>query len=591
MVDPYFSMCKTNDHILGLDDYDSVGLRIIKNLLQKNSDTPIFMIESGRKVSQTDKNTLYMRGVEDTVCFDDRDPSEIITNIVTEHLLQEKCSAMLKRRKVFDFESLQEVPDADGVVNIKFYDIVVKDAVNPEDQDLLINIEERPDVKFDDVIGAENAKAELKDFVKYLEDPKAYMKHALAVPKGLLLYGPPGTGKTMLARAMAGETDATFISMSAARLRNSGEATIERLFSVARKYAPAIVFIDEVDAIAHRRTGSAFSTYDESLLNMLLTQMDGFEQHNNAPVFVVAATNFRIDVSDNPMEGGLDPAFLRRFGNKILVDQPNKDEKMQFLTKRLKSKGSSVLDNRVTEDGMRNVAERTPGESLAVLENILELSFRNAARKGKQLDDEILDEAMEEYYYGEKKPRDEEQAYRTAVHEASHAYIYSLSGKKPTYLTVISRGNFGGYMQGEDEENKGVASKEECLWTIRTSLAGRVGEIVVFGDAAALNTGASADLRRASSVAMNMLTSFGMQEGHLFSLSREELIRSNLMPVYVERAEEILKQEEKVCFELVEKGKDKIIAMAKALLDKNHLNQEEIAALLAEYQQDDSGTE
>ena len=146
-------------------------------------------------------------------------------------------------------------------------------------------------------------------------------------------------------------------------------------------------------------------------------------------------------------------------------------------------------------------------------------------------------------------------------------------------------------MQGEDEENKGVASKEECLWTIRTSLAGRVGEIVVFGDAAALNTGASADLRRASSVAMNMLTSFGMQEGHLFSLSREELIRSNLMPVYVERAEEILKQEEKVCFELVEKGKDKIIAMAKALLDKNHLNQEEIAALLAEYQQDDSGTE
>ena len=182
-------------------------------------------------------------------------------------------------------------------------------------------------------------------------------------------------------------------------------------------------------------------------------------------------------------------------------------------------------------------------------------------------------------------------AYRTAVHEASHAYIYSLSGKKPTYLTVISRGNFGGYMQGEDEENKGVASKEECLWTIRTSLAGRVGEIVVFGDAAALNTGASADLRRASSVAMNMLTSFGMQEGHLFSLSREELIRSNLMPVYVERAEEILKQEEKVCFELVEKGKDKIIAMAKALLDKNHLNQEEIAALLAEYQQDDSGTE
>ena len=133
----------------------------------------------------------------------------------------------------------------------------------------------------------------------------------------------------------------------------------------------------------------------------------------------------------------------------------------------------------------------------------------------------------------------------------------------------------------EDEENKATTSKEECMWAIRTSLAGRVGEIVVFGDEDALNTGASADLRHASSIALNMLTTFGMQEGHLFSISRDELLQSNLMPVYVEKAEEILKQEEKTCFDLVEKGKDKIVEMAKALLEKNHLNQEEIAELLA----------
>ena len=582
MVDPYYSMHRVNDNILGLDDYDSVGLRIIKALLKKSVGVPIFMLEGERKVSQTDKNTLYMRGVEDTICFDEKDTLEIITDIVKKHLLQEKCSAMLKKRKVFDFESLQEFPNADGVVNIKFYDIIVKDAINPEDQDLLINIEERPNIKFNDVIGAQNAKAELKDFVKYLENPKEYMKHAIAVPKGLLLYGPPGTGKTMLAKAMAGETDATFISISAARLRSGGEKSVERLFNVAKKYAPAIVFIDEVDAIAHRRTGSALTTYDESLLNMFLTQMDGFEQHNDAPIFVVTATNFSIEVSDNPMGGGLDTAFLRRFGNKILVDQPNIKEKIQFLSKKLKHKGISVLNNCVTEEGMKNIAERTPGESLAILENILELSFRNAARSGKQLDDEILDEAMEEYYYGEKKERDEEQVYRTAVHEASHAYVYSLSGKKPTYLTVISRGDFGGYMQREDEENKSTSSKEECIWSIRTSLAGRVGEKVVFGDEAALNTGASSDLRQASSLAMNMLATFGMQEGHLFSISREDLIQSKLMPIYVEKAEEILKQEENACFKLVEKGKDKIIAIAKALLAKNHLNKEEIAELLEE---------
>lgn len=313
---------------------------------------------------------------------------------------------------------------------------------------------------------------------------------------------------------------------------------------------------------------------------MLLTQMDGFDQHKSSPVFVIAATNFSVEVNDNPMDGGLDPAFMRRFGNKILIDQPNKAEKEQFLSRRLSGNGKAVLCNKVTEEGIRNVAERTPGESLAILENILELAFRNAARKSRLLDDELLDEAMEEYFYGEKRTRDEEQVYRTAVHEASHAYIYALSGKKPTYLTVISRGNFGGYMQREDEENKTTISKEECLWSIRTSLAGRAGEMVVFGDADALNTGAGSDLRHASSIALSMLTSYGMQEDHLFSMSYEHLLQSNLMPAYVEKAEEILKQQEKECTKLIEQGRDKIIAMAKALLDKNHLNQEEIAELL-----------
>ncbi len=217
---------------------------------------------------------------------------------------------------------------------------------------------------------------------------------------------------------------------------------------------------------------------------------------------------------------------------------------------------------------------------MAIIENILELAFRNAARKGQLLDDELLDEAMEEYFYGEKRTRDEEQAYRTAVHEASHAYIYALSGKKPAYLTVISRGNFSGYMQREDEENKTTISKEEYIWSIRTSLAGRVGEMVIFGDAAALNTGASSDLRHASSIALSMLTSYGMHEDHLFSMSFEHLLQSNLMPNYVKKADEILKQQEKECTEFIEQGKDKIITMARALMDKNHLNQEEIAELL-----------
>ena len=135
-------------------------------------------------------------------------------------------------------------------------------------------------------------------------------------------------------------------------------------------------------------------------------------------------------------------------------------------------------------------------------------------------------------------------------------------------------------MQREDEENRVIISKEEYIWMIRTSLAGRVGEMVVFRDGAALNSGAGADLRYASSIALRMLTSYGMYEDHLFSMSLENLLKSNLMPSYVEKAEEILRQQEKECTELIEQGKDKIIGMAKALLEKNHLNREEIAELL-----------
>ena len=580
LVDPYYKMRRADRKILGLEDYDSMGLRIIKKLLEKNSPVPVFLLESGKKISRTDKNTLYMRGVEDTVCLDDHAPEKIIARIVSNHLLQKKSTSMMNRRKIFDFESLQEKPDREGVVHVRFYDIAVKDAVNPEDQKLLLSIEERPEAKFEDVIGAENAVAQLKDFEKYLADPKGYMKHAMTVPKGVLLYGPPGTGKTLLARAMAGESDAAFISVSSARLRSEGTEAIEQLFNTARKYAPAIIFLDEVDAIAHKRTGSVYAAYDESLLNMLLTQMDGFEQHKNTPVFLIAATNYSLEPAEDSMEGGLDPAFLRRFGSRILVDLPGKDERIQFLSRRLKVSEEPLLGNKVTSDEIRNIAERTTGVSLAGLENVLELAFRNAAGKGSTLDNELLEETLEEYLYGEKRTFDEDQTYRTAVHEASHAYIYSLSGKKPSYLTVISRGNFAGYMQHEDEEYKTGSSREECIWSIRTSLAGRIGEMVVFGDAAALNTGASSDLRQASTVALRMLTTYGMQDGYLFTMSYEQLLQSSLLPVYAKQAEEILNQQEKECRELIEKGRDRIITLAKALMDKGHLNREEIEKVL-----------
>ena len=580
LVDPYFEMQQVDDRILGLDDYDSVGIRIIKELLDKKVKAPVYLLEAGKRVSQVDQNTFFMRGVEDIVNIGTAPAGQVIDRIVSKQALQKKCTRLLQRRKIFDFETLQEMPDEAGSLCIRFYDITVKDAVNPDDEDLVINIEDRPNVRFEDVIGAGNAKNELKDFIKYLENPKKYLRNALEVPKGILLYGPPGTGKTMLAKAMAGECEAAFISISGSELRMNGEESIKRLFETGRKYAPAIVFIDEVDSIARYRTG--WSGAEESMLNMFLTQMDGFKTYADAPVFVIAATNFEIEDTENNRGRLLDPAFLRRFGSRILVDLPNKEERELFLSRRLSMDKPRALKNTVTTAGISNIASRTPFKSLAELENILAQAFRNAARKGKILDDVILDEAMEEYLYGEERAKDEDQLFRTAVHEASHAYIYTLSGGKPVYLTVISRGDMGGYMQKDVSNEPRPRSREEYLWAIRTSLAGRVGEMVVFEDAAALNTGAGMDLKHASAMALRMITAFGMEEGHLFSVPYDQLLESGMMPEYAKKADRLLNEQEKECRALIETGKEKVIALANRLVEKSHLEQAEILEILSE---------
>ncbi len=539
------------------------------------------------------------------------------------NLLQKRFDALVGRNKVFGFETRVELPkrrvkaDTAGTPTIRVIlsDLTIRDAVHTDDRDLLVAIEERPTTRFEDVIGAENAKRELRDFGRFLTDPEDYRKSALNVPKGILLYGPPGTGKTMLARAMAGETDATFLSISASNLIASylgeGEERLKKLFATARKYAPAIIFVDEVDAIAKERIGGVYGSANESVLNQFLTEMDGFAQNEDAPVYVIAATNFPVE-SDNPLMGKLDAAFTRRFANRIEVDLPTKQEREEFLKKRVFAEdggekgqrhgakasrkvgerrgaeagaepmpGSAIPEHDITLAGVQALAARTPGESLAVLENILELAFRSAAGRGVKPSDELLDEAMHEYFYGEKRPEpDEQQLMQTAIHEAAHAYVCAKSGRSPEYLTVVNRGNYGGYMQPEEQENRQHYTREEFLWKIRVALAGRGGEKLFYGEEAAMNTGAASDLRKASGLVMSMLTEFGMCDGHLFCPQVEDLQKSPAYPEYVQQAEQILQEQALVCEKLLAEGRETIERVARTLVEKNHLGREELAELL-----------
>ncbi len=439
---------------------------------------------------------------------------------------------------------------------------------------------ERPNTKFDDVIGAENAKDELRYFIKYLKEPKEFLKKGARPPKGILLYGDPGTGKTMLARAMAGESGVTFLQTSATEFMDSrvggSEANIRRLFAKARKYAPAIIFIDEIDAIGKKRTGSETTHHTESMLNALLTEMDGFRgADSNRPVFVLAATNSKARGEKGGI-GSLDDALLRRFDNQIYVDLPKESEREQYILKILADRNITT----VSQEAAHSIAERTTGKSLADLQNVFELAFRNAVRQSRTMTEDDLLTALEQYNHGEKKEHTPEYYKSVAIHETGHAYVSYISGDKPSYITIESRGNFGGYMQHANQEDVTEYTRDELLAWIRTSLAGRAAEQVFYGKEKSLNTGAYSDLQHATDVAFKIVCTYGMEDDQLIALSKDKILQSELAREYTAKVNEILKTEMKNAIEIIENAKDKIRRIADVLVKDNRLTGKQFEELM-----------
>lgn len=345
------------------------------------------------------------------------------------------------------------------------------------------------DITFKDVSGCGEAKKTLMEFAGYLDNPREMAMKGKRMPKGVLLYGPPGTGKTLLAKAMANECKATFIPTTATAFFNPyvgvSEQNVRDVFQRARRYAPSIIFIDEVDAIGRNRTGASNSSHVESVLNAFIAEMDGFIVDEKRPVFILAATNYEIS---GPGERVLDKAFVRRFDRAIFVDLPNEEERAELLSKKLAKHGIVGFDNAV-----KSLAERAGGMSCAELEMMIEFALRMAG--DNELTEQMLIESLDAYRYGEEKEFEPDNIRQTACHEAGHALLNWLSGDVPTYLTIVSRGNFGGYMQ-RAEDKRGTLSRKDILSRLRCSLAGRGAECVVYGDSG-INTGASSDLEHA----------------------------------------------------------------------------------------------
>ncbi len=585
LIDPYYGENKEHESGVSIDDMYSEGMSFFTELIESEINLPIYFIEFEKIFSVVDKNSLYQRGMAGIVPVNPLAPETVerqIDQILEEIFMEEKSREFAKRGYVLDFNTAQILSSDEKRLFIQYHDLKKRMAVDMDSQSAIMKDAQRPTTKFSEVIGAENAKTELAWFTEFLKNPKKYSMEGRRLPKGVLLYGPPGTGKTMLARAMAGESDVAFLETSATQFMNSyvgkSEENIRRLFRTARKYAPAIIFIDEIDAIAKERTGDTTSQHTESMLNTLLTEMDGFRENVKEPVFVLAATNYDLDGSVSGKKRRIDPALLRRFDNRIYVDLPNEEERKQYLELKLNQKGK----NKISEDIISNLAARTTGQSIAILQNVIELAMRNAAKAGTELSGERLLDALEEYNYGEKKTWEQGYYESVAIHESGHAYAAWCAGEKPSYVTIVSRGNFGGYMQHENSENKPNYSREDLLGKIRTSLAGRAAEKVFFGREASLNTGASSDLRSATDMAMRVIATYGMDEENLVCLSPKQILNTTLAKEFIERTNRLLKEQMKETENLICSGREKVEALAKKLLEQNHLTQNEIQNIFDE---------
>ena len=359
---------------------------------------------------------------------------------------------------------------------------------------------------FDDVAGAEEEKEELKEIVDFLRDNKKYTEIGARIPKGVLLLGPPGTGKTLLARAVAGEARVPFFSISGSDFVEMfvgvGASRVRDLFEQAKKNAPAIIFIDEIDAVGRQRGAGLGGGHDEreQTLNQLLVEMDGFE--DNDSVIVMAATNRR-DI--------LDPALLRpgRFDRQILVGYPDVKGREAILKVHTRNKPLAP------DVDLETIAKSTVGFTGADLENLVNEASLLAARKNKKaITKDELEEASIKVVAGpEKKSKviTEDEKKLTAYHEGGHALCtyYSKSQDKVHQVSIIPRGQAGGFTMSLPVKDKSYVSKNEMYENIVVLLGGRVAEKLILDD---ISTGASNDLERATSTARNMVTRYGFSD-------------------------------------------------------------------------------
>ncbi|MDR7487981.1 MAG: ATP-dependent zinc metalloprotease FtsH, partial [Armatimonadota bacterium] len=452
-----------------------------------------------------------------------------------------------------------------------------------------LHTDNKPRVTFEDVAGVDEAKEELQEIIEFLKHPKKFQALGAKIPRGVLLIGPPGSGKTLLAKAVAGEAGVPFFSISGSEFVEMfvgvGASRVRDLFDQAKKSAPCLVFIDEIDAVGRQRGAGLGGGHDEreQTLNQLLVEMDGFDP--NAGIIVIAATN-RPDI--------LDPALLRpgRFDRRVVVDNPDTKGRRAILE--VHARGKPIAE----DVNLDLLAKRTPGFSGADLANMMnEAALLAARRNKKRITMAEMEEAIERVIAGPQRksrilsPKEREIA---AYHEGGHALLAKLlpSADPPHKVTILPRGMALGYVISAPPEDKYNYTRGEILDRITVALGGRVAEELVFGE---VTTGAQNDFEQATELARKMVTEFGMSEklgplslgkrhGPVF-LGRDLVESRNYSE---EIAYEIDKEIRRIIDECYERARatlmehrDQLERLARTLLERESLEAEELERVLA----------
>lgn len=566
---------------LNSEDIETPARTFLFSILQAHPELPVVLLDNTQQpFSDEEKDSFLRRGIRGFVTSESgQEGGSSIKDYLEEIFQQNSLTELARSNQVLHYETAQKLNEEQTSAEIILFDLHLEKAIKSEDSENIMSLLSTPKEKFDDVIGATEAKKELQYFVSYMNNPRKYRSNGAPPPKGILLYGPPGTGKTMLAKAFAAESGATFISTEGNQffkgVVGQGSSMVHRLFAIARKYAPSVLFVDEIDAIARTRTGrdTDLAQDSEQILTAFFSEMDGFSSDHSKPVFVLGATNYSAEPG---AKLSLDPAMLRRFDRRLLIDLPDLESRKKYLIMQINKKPIFQVGNSTIE----SLADRSTGMSLAQLASFLDLAMRSAFQDSKEsIDDHAIEEAFETFNSGEKKQWSKETVLRTARHEAGHALVSWLKGEKPAYVTIVSRGNYGGYMQHSDQEERMGYTKKELLNKIAIALGGRAAEIIYYGLEDGVATGASGDIRSATELARKMVCEFGMDKEHGISF-----LDSNqpFQALKVQRRiNEILNEQMDIAITCISDNLKKMDNLVDQLFKQNHLNKNEIDCILS----------